>query len=98
MNVMWPTPSIGAKVARRHEAHSASVSWPDVPVWNVVDQKHQTPNLSLIVREIVNRNGWNSGNAIALIITGSGKRTAESYDGEPANAPRLFIEYKELGR
>ena len=74
------------------------MSCPDVHVWNVVDQKHQTPNLSLIVREIVNRNGWNSGNAIALIITGSGKRTTEFYDGEPANAPLLFIEYMELGR
>ncbi len=95
---MWPSPSIGAKVARRHEAHSATASWPNVPVWSVVDQKHQTANLSLIVRQLVNRSGWNSGNAIALIITGSGKRTAESYDGEPANAPWLFIEYMELGR
>lgn len=95
---MWPSPSIGTKVARRHEAHSASASWPDVRVWSVVDQKHQTANLSLIVRQLVNGGVWNRDNAIALIITGSGKRRAESYDGEPANAPRLFIEYMELGR
>ena len=31
---------------------------------------------------------------MVFIITGSGERTAESYDGDPAAAPRLHVEYQ----
>ena len=72
---------------------SVSVAWHNIPPWNTVDEKHQTPNLAPIVQEIVNRPGWVSGNDMAFLITGSGTRTAESYDGEPSAAPLLHIEY-----
>ena len=71
---------------------SAAVSW-NPSSWNVVSQKNQTPDLRLIVQEVVNRNDWSSGNNMAFIVTGSGTRSAESYDGEAANAPLLHIEY-----
>jgi len=41
----------------------------------------------------VGRSGWVSGNSVVLIITGSGKRVAEAYDGAPAAAPVLHVEY-----
>ena len=71
----------------------AAVGW--VPVlWDVVgeaDLDQQTPNLASIVQELVLRPGWSSGNAIALIVTGTGTRTAESFEGGfPA---LLHIEY-----
>jgi hypothetical protein len=34
-----------------------------------------------------------SGNALALVITGTGKRVAVAYDGIPAGAPLLRVEY-----
>ncbi len=71
----------------------SSIAWGNVPAWNTVNEKHQTPNLAVIVQEIVNRGGWSSGNEMVFIITGSGTRTAESYDGETAVAPLLHIEY-----
>ncbi|HHB93935.1 MAG TPA: hypothetical protein ENK88_02140, partial [Campylobacterales bacterium] len=55
--------------------------------------KQRTPNLKNIVQEIINRDGWNNGNAMSFIITGSGKRVAESYDGESDASPLLHIEY-----
>jgi len=74
---------------------SASVSWPNVPAWGVVGEtgvKQQTPPLTAIVQEIVNRTGW-SGGAMVFLITGTGERTAESYDGSSSQAPLLHVEY-----
>ena len=48
---------------------------------------------SSIVQEIVNRGGWSSGNAMVFIVTGTGHREAEAYEGESPNAPLLVINY-----
>jgi len=73
---------------------TASVTWNSIPAWNTVGQSgtnQQTPDLTSIVQEIVNRGGWTSGNAMAFIINGSGERTAESYNGSAADAAVLTI-------
>jgi hypothetical protein len=54
----------------------------------------RTPDLAALVQEVVDRPGWASGNAIAFIVTGSGHRTADSFNGSAANAPLLRIEYR----
>jgi hypothetical protein len=62
---------------------SASAVW-SPPAWNLVGEageRQQTPDLSAVVRQIVSRGGWQSGNALAIVITGSGSRVAESFDG-----------------
>ena len=70
----------------------ASVVWRPAP-WKVgargPDQK--TPDIAPIVREIVSGPGWKSGNALALTVTGSGKRVAEAYEGNAAAS--LHVEY-----
>ena len=38
------------------------------------------------------RGGWSNGNSLVIIITGSGRRTAKSYDGDANAAPSLHIE------
>lgn len=70
---------------------SSSVNW-NIPAWNTVDEAHQSPDLSAVVQELINRPGWVPGNNVAFVVTGTGTRTAESYDGEPA-APLLHIDY-----
>ncbi|MCE7984833.1 MAG: hypothetical protein DYG89_26980 [Caldilinea sp. CFX5] len=75
---------------------AAVVNWAPAP-WSTVGAAgpdQQTPNLAAVVQEIVNRPGWQPGNAIVILITGTGKRTAESYNGAPAAAPLLYIEYR----
>ena len=61
----------------------ASVAW--LPVaWNQVGEaslNQQTPDLSAILQEVVDRDGWVSGNSLVVMVTGTGERTAESYDG-----------------
>jgi hypothetical protein len=74
---------------------SAAVAWSPVP-WTTVGQAgpdEQTSDIATVIQEIVNRPGWSSGNALAIIITGTGKRTAESFNGVSSAAPRLHIEY-----
>lgn len=75
---------------------TASVAWNSIPVWSVVNEagvNQRTPDLSNIVKEIINRSNWKSNNAITFIITGTGRRNAHAYDGVPTAAPELVIEY-----
>ncbi|WP_067148869.1 T9SS type A sorting domain-containing protein [Pseudotamlana agarivorans] len=75
---------------------SAFVNWLDVPAWeNVNDagEAQKTPNLNSIVQEIVDQPGWSPFNAMSFFITGTGKRTAEAFDGDQEDAPVLIIEY-----
>lgn len=73
---------------------TASVAWDDVPAWDAAGEAHQTPDLSPIVQEIIGRAGWTSGNAMAFVVSGSGQRTARSYDGDSSAAPLLHVGYR----
>ena len=71
---------------------TASTSW-SPGAWNTVSERHQSADVSAIVQEIVDRAGWSSGNDMVFVITGSGERTAESFNGESDNAPILRVEW-----
>lgn len=71
----------------------ASVAWNNVPPWLTLDAKQTTPDLAPIVQEIIGRSGWAAGNALVFVVTGTGQRTAESYDGEAPAAPLLNVVY-----
>ena len=52
----------------------------------------RTPNIAPIIEEIVGQGGWQPGNAIAFIFTGTGARAANNFDsGKPAS---LFLKYE----
>jgi len=71
----------------------AAVGWvpPAWPTVGVAGPDQRTPDLSSVIQEIVSRPGWSSGNALVLIVTGTGTRTAKSFDnGSP---PVLHLEY-----
>jgi hypothetical protein len=70
---------------------TASVSW--VPSDWSANGVYQSYDIKSIVQEIVNRTGWASGNNMAFIITGTGTRTAESYEGNSGSAPILHVDY-----
>ena len=79
---------------------AASVTW-SVPAGAWTDNnKYQTPDLTTIVQELINRPGWAAGNAMFFKInagTENGGRTANSFDSNPTLAPRLVIEYDTEG-
>ena len=73
----------------------ASASWQPA-AWNSTGQAgtdQRTSDLSGIIQEIVSRGDWASGNAMAILVSGSGERTAESYNGDSNGAPLLHIEW-----
>ena len=72
---------------------TAAVAWP-VPTWLTVGaagDEQRTPNLAAVVQEVVNRPGWAAGNALTVILTGSGRRAAESLEG--GAPPVLRVRY-----
>ena len=83
----------------------AAVPWSSVPEWTV--ESHQTstqsdleqrsPDIRDVVQEVVNSPGWVSGKDLAIVITGTGHRTADSFDGHPDKATTLTLAVREGG-
>jgi hypothetical protein len=93
-----PFTSASSNVSSRHTT-TATVSWAP-PDWTKVGSAgvdQQTADISSIIQEIVSRAGWKADNSLSLIITGSGERTAESYDGAASAAPLLHVEWAAAG-
>ncbi|WP_299524881.1 fibronectin type III domain-containing protein [Winogradskyella sp.] len=73
----------------------STVNWDEVPLWETVGEagiSQRTPYLTSIVSEIAAQANWTSGNAMTFLISGSGKRVAESQDGS-GTGPRLILFY-----
>ncbi|MBN1669712.1 MAG: hypothetical protein JXR37_01685 [Kiritimatiellae bacterium] len=80
----------------RRARTAAGVRWTP-PAWNTAGEAgpaQRTPDLSAVLQQIVNRQGWASGNPLALLISGTGRRVAESCDGDAAGAAQLCAEYR----
>ena len=73
---------------------SSALAW-NPPAWPTVSARttaQQTPDISsLAVQAVVSRPGWAQGNALGIQLTGTGRRTAESFEGN--FAPLLHVEY-----
>lgn len=70
-------------------------------VWNPVPaadpgQTITSPNLNLLVQQVISRPGWAPGNNLAVVMeTTSGYRDFESHDGNDDRAPQLRISYTD---
>jgi type IV pilus assembly protein PilY1 len=71
-------------------SHSSNVQWL-ANTWYSLDE------IAGVVQEVVARADWQSGNSLSLILQGTGsafgRKFVTSFDGSPANAPRLVITY-----
>ena len=85
-------------VSNRPSWSTTVTKW-SVPDWTAVDEIFQTPDISAIIQEIVNQEGWAIGNAIVLTVLddpenpSAGVRCAEAYNGEADSAPLLHVEF-----
>jgi hypothetical protein len=72
---------------------SASASWSPA-AWTVgqAGPAQRTGSIAPVIQEIVDRPGWASGNSLVLIVTGTGKRVAEPFEGTALGAALLHIE------
>lgn len=87
----------GANNITNRTRTTASVTW--TPGAWAAGNQYDTPSLVSIVQEIVNRGGWSSGNALALIIqcntvAGTEKREADSFD-HGSGEPEMHITYTD---
>lgn len=75
---------------------SAAVVWtPDPWKSGEASQRQRTPSLAAIVQEIIDQPGWQAGNALAFIVSGSGpgSRVASSFDRGSGSVPQLIVEF-----
>jgi WD40 repeat protein len=73
-----------------------SIAWSPDP-WTLVGEigpDQRTPNIASIIQEIVSRSDWEGGNSLAITITGTGRRSARAFEGDPRTAPMLYIEFE----
>jgi uncharacterized repeat protein (TIGR01451 family) len=74
---------------------TAAVPW-SPPVWTTrreAGPDQRTSDIASVIQEIVHRPGWSSGNSLVIIVSGTGERTADSFDGDPGGAPLLHVEF-----
>ena len=80
---------------------TAYVDWsPAAWTPNQHDAGTTTPDLSSIIQEVINREGWSSGNAITIVISDNGStvdhyREAEAEDSGDNPAPQLTINWDD---
>jgi hypothetical protein len=74
---------------------TASALWtpPPWPTLGAAGTEQESPDLAAVINEIVNRPGWVSGQSLAIIISGTGRRVAQSWNLAPSGAPVLHVEY-----
>ena len=74
---------------------TAAVPWSPA-AWTMGDEgpAQQTPDISTVIQEIVNRPGWSIFNSIAIIVTGTGKRVAKSHNADLLSAPLLHVTFE----
>ena len=78
---------------------SQVVPWSPAP-WltvNEVGPNQQTPDLAALVQEATDRSGWQQASALGFLISGSGKRVADSGDNVYYRAPYFYAEYSPAG-
>jgi hypothetical protein len=77
----------------------SSVLWKSIPQWTTLGAKVQTPELAPILQEVVSRPGWTAGDALGIVVSGAGHRTACAWDGAASfdqcagGAPKLVVTY-----
>jgi type IV pilus assembly protein PilY1 len=73
---------------------TAAVGWANIPRW-YRNSTYQSPSVTSIVQQIVNRGGWRAGNDMMFIMSDFvGVRGAYSYNGQPSGAVKLVIEFE----
>lgn len=74
---------------------AASVAWEPSPWLSANDRgaAQRSPDLSAVVQELVDRAGWQSGNAVLFLVSGTGGRSAWSWDQDPTKAAELCVSY-----
>lgn len=74
---------------------SATVNWTNIEPW-YRNGVYQSPPITEIVQEIINRPGWRTNNEMIIVMSdfNNAKRGAYTYNGQPSGAARLVLEFE----
>jgi len=72
-------------------SNASRVTWEPEP-WTT-ERIYQTPDISDIVQEVVDRADWCGSQAMGFIVEGTGERAAYSYNNSPSRAAILRLTY-----
>ncbi|MBA7586108.1 hypothetical protein ES708_28104 [subsurface metagenome] len=86
-------------LARWANRTAAKVDWDNIETWEE-DKDYNSPEIKIVIQEIIDREGWASGNAIVIFwedfdfrTTNGAERITFSWESNPSFAPKLVIEY-----
>lgn len=101
-------PLTSGLLSARNWDFNVPTMWNSIAPWSTVDDagvNQQSADISPLLQSVINRTGWNIGNAILIGMvdpvvvsvpgyTGnSSKRVAHSYDNDPSKAAKLVVTY-----
>ena len=71
------------------------VHWRNLAAWQTGQRgsAQRTPDLSPLLNELITAPGWARGNALTILVSGSGQRVGVSYEGRVGDAAVLVISY-----
>lgn len=80
-------------------SRTSGVAWSSTNLGATGSSYHDSPDLTTIVQAVVDRGGWASGNALAVIVQGGATTTRdltiESFENTGSNPPTLHLEWTE---
>ncbi len=74
---------------------ASSAIWSDIEPW-IENNAYSTVYINDVIQEIIEQNTWSSGNSLSLILTGGGRRVADSFEKSGGTPPQLVIEYCDV--
>ncbi|MCA9017810.1 MAG: hypothetical protein KDA77_20975, partial [Planctomycetaceae bacterium] len=77
----------------------AAVEW-STPPWlkaGANGPEQTTPDLTPLLKEILQKQNWKPGNSICFLFTGTGTRIAKSYKGAKSGSARLILKTRTQG-
>lgn len=78
----------------RNKPKTTSVPWTNIPSFEK-NVTYNSPSISSVVQQIVNRGDWVPGNNMVIILSDFvGRRGAYTFQGKPSGAAQLVIEYE----
>ncbi|MDO5018411.1 MAG: cell wall-binding repeat-containing protein [Lagierella massiliensis] len=79
----------------------SEVEWKDIPKWDKVGEagkNQRTPDISSIIKEILEQKEFKSGNSLAIFLSGEGVRCADAFEdknSKPASLVLVFGDKEE---
>ena len=84
---------------RRNNLTDHYVDWQVNEPWET-NETYSSPDISDVIKEVIDRDGWTAGNGLTLMLSAFGNRSNRyvmSYENNPAYSPKLVLKLADGG-